>query len=35
MGRPVAAGGATLHFVDDRFETLEAIVQTAPDVAAR
>ena len=35
MARPVAAGGATLHFVDDRAETLEAIVQQAPDVAER
>lgn len=31
-GRPVAQGGATLHFVDDRFETLEAIAEQAPDL---
>ncbi|KAI3426337.1 hypothetical protein D9Q98_008710 [Chlorella vulgaris] len=32
MKRPVAAG-ATLHFVDDRFETLHAIVTQAPDLS--
>jgi hypothetical protein len=33
--RPVAASGATLHFVDDRFETLHAIAEAAPDLMAR
>ena len=32
MERPVAQGGATLHFVDDRFETLHAICEQAPDL---
>ena len=27
MARPAAQAGATLHFVDDRFETLEAMSQ--------
>lgn len=35
MGRPVAAGGAALHFVDDRFATLHAVAQQAPDLVER
>ena len=41
MERPeVAAGGGgaaapALHFVDDRFETLEAVVRQAPDLLGR
>lgn len=30
--RPVAQGGATLHFVDDRYETMQAIAEQAPDL---
>eukprot|EP00887_Chlorella_sp_A99_P004237 scaffold15.g4237.t1 len=33
--RPVAQEAGTLHFVDDRAETLRAIVEQAPDVAER
>ncbi|PSC70318.1 hypothetical protein C2E20_6217 [Micractinium conductrix] len=33
--RQVAAGGATLHFVDDRFETMHAIAEQAPDLLER
>ena len=35
MERPVAQGGATLHFVDDRYETLHAIAEQAPDLLQR
>ena len=35
MERPVAANGATLHFVDDRYETMHAIAEQAPDLLAR
>ncbi|KAL4448327.1 hypothetical protein ABPG75_005546 [Micractinium tetrahymenae] len=30
--RPTAQGGATLHFVDDRYETMHAIAEQAPDL---
>ena len=33
--RPVAQGGATLHFVDDRYETMQAIAEQAPDLLGR
>ena len=35
MARPVAQAGATLHFVDDRFETMHHIVEHAPDLLDR
>lgn len=34
MERPVAEG-ATLHFVDDRYETLHAVVEQAPELLQR
>ncbi|KAI7843756.1 hypothetical protein COHA_002654 [Chlorella ohadii] len=34
MERPVAEG-ATLHFVDDRYETLHAVAEQAPDLLQR
>ena len=34
MERPVAEG-ATLHFVDDRYETLHAVVEQSPDLLQR
>ena len=37
MERPVGrdAAATTLHFIDDRYETIEAILKTADDVASR
>ena len=34
MERPVAEG-ATLHFIDDRYETMHAIAEQAPDLLQR
>ena len=35
MARPAAQGGAALHFVDDRFETMHYIAEQAPDLMGR
>jgi hypothetical protein len=35
MARPAAQGAATLHFVDDRFETMHYIAEQAPDLMGR